>query len=176
MKTLYIATDVSGLVGTMDGGAGTTLKNPGAILTYTYTGEGDGTVAASDSEPEAVETTDVTVVEGAPVTFTADQAASGKTAYDANCVSCHGPDLISANYGPPLAGPYFAGKWPGQSVGALYTHTHDRMPPSRPGELGDDTYADLVAYILQVNGVAAGDTALPTDIDQLNQMVIPKSE
>ncbi len=175
MKTMYIATDVSGLVGTMDGGAGTTLKNPGAILVYTYTGEGDGAAAATttDEAPAAEETAAATAA-GDPVTFTAEQAARGKTAYDANCVSCHGPDLVSANYGPPLAGDYFAGKWIGQTAAALYTHTRDRMPPSRPGQLGDETYADLVAYILQVNGLAAGDTALPTDLAKLETMVIAK--
>ena len=174
MKTMYVATDVSGLVGTMDGGAGTTLQNPGAILVYTYTGEGDGSVAATTDQPAATEAVASAVTGGAP-TFTAEQAARGKTAYDANCVSCHGPDLISANYGPPLAGPYFAGKWPGQTVGALYAHIHDKMPPSRAGQLGDDVYADITAYVLQVNGVAAGDGELPADVAKLNGMVIPKS-
>lgn len=175
MKTMYIATDVSGLVGTMDGGAGTELKNPGAILVYTYTGEGDGAAATTttDAAPAATEAT-AAAAAGDPVTFTAEQAARGKTAYDANCVSCHGPDLVSANYGPPLAGEYFAGKWIGQTPAALYTHTHDRMPPSRPGQLGDETYADLVAYILQVNGLAAGDTELPTDVTKLETMIIAK--
>ena len=175
MKTMYIATDVSGLVGTMDGGAGTELKNPGAILVYTYTGEGDGAAATTttDAAPAATEAT-AAAAAGDPVTFTAEQAARGKTAYDANCVSCHGPDLVSANYGPPLAGEYFAGKWIGQTAAALYTHTHDRMPPSRPGQLGDETYADLVAYILQVNGLAAGDTELPTDVTKLETMIIAK--
>jgi mono/diheme cytochrome c family protein len=151
------------------------LKNPGAILVYTYTGEGDGTAATTttDKAPAAKEAAAATAT-GEPVTFTAEQAARGKTAYDANCVSCHGPDLVSANYGPPLAGEYFDGKWVGQSVGALYTHIHDRMPPSRPGELGDETYADLVAYILQVNGLAAGDTELPTDTAKLDGMIIAK--
>lgn len=176
MKTMYVATDVSGLVGTMSGGAGTTLQNPGAILVYTYTGEGDGAAAATTSEvtPAAEESAAATVPAGAPASFTAEQAARGKTAYDANCVSCHGPDLISANYGPPLAGPYFDGKWIGQTVAALYTHVHDRMPPSRPGQLGDETYADLVAYILQVNGLAAGAAELPTDVTQLETMTIAK--
>lgn len=176
MKTMYVATDVSGLVGTMSGGAGTTLQNPGAILVYTYTGEGDGAAAATTSEvtPAAEESAAATVPAGAPASFTAEQAARGKTAYDANCVSCHGPDLISANYGPPLAGPYFEGKWVGQTVGALYTHVRDRMPPSRPGQLGDQTYADLVAYILQVNGLAAGAAELPTDVTQLETMTIAK--
>jgi PQQ-dependent dehydrogenase (s-GDH family) len=174
MKTMYIATDVSGLVGTMDGGAGTELKNPGAILVYTYTGEGDGTAAAATTEAAPSAEAAATPATGAPVTFTAEQAARGKTAYDANCVSCHGPDLISANYGPPLAGAYFDGKWIGQTAAALYTHTHDRMPPSRPGQLGDQTYADLVAYILQVNGLAAGDTELPPDVAALETMVISR--
>ena len=175
MKTLYITTDVSGLVGTMGGGAGTTLKNPGAILVYTYTGEGDGAAATTTTdEAPAAEETAAAPAAGEPVTFTAEQAARGKIAYDANCVSCHGPDLVSANYGPPLAGEYFAGKWIGQTAAALYTHTHDRMPPSRPGELGDETYADLVAYILQVNSFAAGDTELPTDLAKLEGMIISK--
>lgn len=175
MKTMYVATDVSGLVGTMDGGAGTTLKNPGAILVYTYAGEGDGAAAATTTEAApAAEAAASTVAAGEPATFTAEQAARGKAAYDANCVSCHGPDLVSANYGPPLAGPYFEGKWVGQTVGALFTHVHARMPPSRPGELGDETYADLVAYILSVNGLMAGDTELPTDVAKLEAMIIAK--
>jgi hypothetical protein len=36
------------------------------------------------------------------------------------------------------------------------------MPPANPGTLPDETYASLVAYILQMNGYAAGDTALTT--------------
>ena len=176
MKTMYVATDVSGLVGTMDGGAGTTLEHQGAILVYTYVGEGDGTAAVTTTTEDTTATADAaTAAEaGAAPTFTADQAARGKVAYDANCVSCHGPDLISANYGPPLAGAYFDGKWTGQTVGALYTHTHDRMPPSQPASLPDETYADLVAYILQTNGFAPGDTELPVDLDALNGMTIAK--
>ncbi len=112
---------------------------------------------------------------GDPPTFTAEQAARGKAAYDANCVSCHGPDLISANYGPPLAGPYFESNWTGRTVGALYTHAHDRMPPSASrASLRDQTYADLTAYILQVNGFAPGDTELPPDASVLAGMTIAK--
>jgi PQQ-dependent dehydrogenase (s-GDH family) len=174
MKTLYVATDNGGLVGTMDGGAGTKVENPGAILVYTYTGEGDGATAdAATSEAAPAAEMASAAVDGIAPTFTAEQAARGKTAYDANCVSCHGPDLISANYGPPLAGAYFDGKWRGKSVAELYTHTHDRMPPSRPASLGDETYADLVSYILSVNGVAAGDTELPADLAALGGMTIP---
>ncbi len=37
------------------------------------------------------------------------------------------------------------------------------MPPDRPGRLGDQTYLDVVAYLLQANGAPAGDVALTTD-------------
>ena len=36
------------------------------------------------------------------------------------------------------------------------------MPPASPGSLSDETYASLVAYILQVNDYAAGETPLTT--------------
>jgi hypothetical protein len=36
------------------------------------------------------------------------------------------------------------------------------MPPETPGSLPDATYASIVAYILQMNGYAAGETAFTT--------------
>ena len=114
------------------------------------------------------------VARGEPPTFTAAQAERGQAAFRANCVTCHGEDLVSATYGTPLAGPYFEGKWFGQSVGALYQYAHDRMPPSRPGSLPDETYADIIAYVLAVNGLPAGDAELPADVEALSSMVIAR--
>ena len=88
-------------------------------------------------------------------------------------MTCHGPNLAGSNYGTPLSGPYFAGNWAGKPVGALYTKAHDTMPPSRPGGLPEASYVDIVAYILQTNGVPAGDTELPAGIAELNAMTIP---
>lgn len=160
-KTIYVATDNGGLAGTRDGGTTTTMENPGSILAYTYTGEA---VAADTGTTDAAPAAAVQMLPAdAPVVgFTAAQAERGKAAYDGNCVACHGPDLKSANFGPPLAGPYFEDKWLGQSAGALLAKTHT-MPPSRPNTLGDETYADLTAYILSVNGLTAGETELAAD-------------
>jgi len=36
------------------------------------------------------------------------------------------------------------------------------MPPANPGSLPEATYANLVAYILQMNDYAAGDTPFTT--------------
>jgi PQQ-dependent dehydrogenase (s-GDH family) len=161
MTTIYVATDSGGLAEALGGGTTTTMQNPGSILVFTHTG--DSAAAAADTQPDdAAEdaATETAAVEGEPPVFTAAQAARGRTAYDANCVTCHGPNLLTANYGPPLAGEYFVGKWYGRTVGELYAHTHDRMPPSRPASLDDQVYADLVALILEVNGHQPGDAEL----------------
>ena len=173
-RTIYVATDPGGLAESLAGGVTTTMENPGAILVYTYAGPGDASAAVDRTSDAPMETAaeQTASASGVVPTITAAQVARGKADYDANCVACHGPDLVSANYGPPLAGPYFAGKWPGQTVAALYTHTHDRMPPSRPGALEDETYVDLVAYILKVNGQSEGEVELPADLQQLESMLI----
>lgn len=172
-KTIYVATDNGGLAGTRDGGTTTKMENPGSILAYTYTGEASAAAAGAADEATAAAGVAMLGADAPVVGFTAAQAERGKAAYDANCVSCHGPDLKSANYGPPLAGPYFEDKWMGQPASALLAKVHT-MPPSRPNSLGDDTYADLVAYILSVNGLAAGDTELSADPAANQGMAIRK--
>jgi mono/diheme cytochrome c family protein len=154
------------------------MQNPGSILVFTYTGEAPAADADETEPPDSAAEEDIAVAtaEGAAISFTPEQAARGEAAYTSNCVSCHSPTLLSPTYGTPLAGPYFEGKWAGKTVGALFTYTHDRMPPSRPGTLDDQTYADIVAYILQVNGVPPGETELPTDIEELEAMPIVLGE
>ena len=192
-RALYVATDNSGLAEALAGGTTTTMQNPGSILVFTYSGEG---VSASEDEDATGEprednpTLDVPsqVEDGAssepadeasasqPASYTQEQADRGHQAYNSNCVTCHGANLKSPTYGPPLSGEYFIGKWGGQTVGALYEYTHDRMPPSRPGSLSDQQYADIVAYILSGNGVSPGDSELPADVGILNGMTIPTSD
>ena len=106
--------------------------------------------------------------------FTTGQADRGKRVYDSNCVTCHGPNLVNAHYGPPLAGQYFSDTWNGKTVAELYTKTHDTMPPSRPASLDDQTYADLIAYILAGNGHAPGGSDLRPDPAAMGEMIIGK--
>jgi hypothetical protein len=63
--------------------------------------------------------------------------------------------------GPPLAGEAFRAGWGGQSVRALFDSART-MPPASPGSLPDATYANIVAYMLQMNDYAAGETAFTT--------------
>ncbi len=98
---------------------------------------------------------------GAAPQYTATQAATGKTTFDADCAVCHGNTLTNGTMAPPLAGESFRTLWEGRSVRALYDSAKT-MPPANPGSLSDDTYASIVAYVLQVNGYAAGETPLTT--------------
>ena len=63
--------------------------------------------------------------------------------------------------GPPLAGEAFHGVWAGRSVRALFDAAKT-MPPANPGSLSDATYASILAYILQMNDYAAGETPFTT--------------
>ena len=86
--------------------------------------------------------------------FTADQAAAGETAYNSNCAQCHGKQLEGPD-APGLAGPDVMQNW--ATAGGLYDFIHVAMPPSAPGQLGDETYLNIIAYIMKFNGAQPGD-------------------
>jgi PQQ-dependent dehydrogenase (s-GDH family) len=174
-RTIYIATDPGGVAGAKDAGTTSKMENPGAVLAFTYAGEGmRGPAEQPVSEvrrPEEV-ANPAPIVDGVPPQFTAAQAASGKTAYDATCAVCHGSTMTNGAYGTPLAGEYFKTKWFHRSVRAFYDRARTTMPPSQPGSLPAGTYADIVAYILQVNGFKAGNAPLKATGEGLDKMVL----
>jgi alcohol dehydrogenase (cytochrome c) len=95
-----------------------------------------------------------------PGIFTPEQAAAGRAKYQAVCSSCHLPDLQGAFEAPPLAGGNFMNTWRNRPVSDLFTRIRTSMPISNPGSLSDPEAVNLVAYILQANGAAAGTQAL----------------
>ena len=94
-------------------------------------------------------------------TFTAAQATRGKDTYAQSCASCHGANVDDGEFAPPLKGPDFRGRWGGKPVDAVFTEMSTRMPPAAPGSLGDDKYADVLAFLLQENAVAPAAIDLP---------------
>ncbi len=95
----------------------------------------------------------------APQGVSAAQITRGQMAYAENCASCHGPNLANGEFAPALKGPAFDAHWPGASDQALLTFIQTRMPPAEPGGLPGETYADIVAYIRNPNGVIAPSAA-----------------
>ena len=94
--------------------------------------------------------------------YTADQAASGKAAYDRSCAGCHLRDL-SGSTGPVLAGPNFISAWGSKSARELFELIQATMPIGNEGALSNEAYTSIVAYILQANGHAGGAQALRAD-------------
>ena len=92
--------------------------------------------------------------------FTAAQATSGGEVYERVCASCHRTDFQGSFEAPPLAGANFLNLWGDLSAAALFDRISGSMPPDRPGRLGDQTYVDIVAYLLQANGAGAGSVEL----------------
>jgi alcohol dehydrogenase (cytochrome c) len=105
-------------------------------------------------------------------TFTAAQAGKGRTAYANTCASCHGQGLSGSEFAGALNGSNFGRQWSGKTAEELFTYINTKMPPANPGMLGPEFNAQIVAYILQQNGVQAGDTELPSEIGALSQLIL----
>jgi alcohol dehydrogenase (cytochrome c) len=108
-----------------------------------------------------------------PLSYTTEQADKGFALYREHCASCHGQNLDDGAYAPPLKGVDFRQKWGVRSAEPLFTYTSTKMPPARPGTLGDPVYAQLLAYVLQENGAPAGARELPGDPDALKALNAP---
>lgn len=95
--------------------------------------------------------------------YTVEQAAAGRAAYERECAECHQTTLQGSFEAPPLAGDSFLQFWGDQRARDLLERTRSSMPPGRPGGLAEDAYVAIVAYLLQANGAAAGPEPLRAD-------------
>jgi alcohol dehydrogenase (cytochrome c) len=111
---------------------------------------------------------------GVPPAFTPAQAIAGAAAYRQHCASCHGADLEGQHLAPALKGERFDRAWRGKPGSTLMFQVR-RMPPNAAAGkgLGDDTYASLLAYLLQANGLEPGTSPLPADTAALAAFTIP---
>ena len=61
---------------------------------------------------------------------------------------------------PALKGSHFMADWEQQSVNDLIERVHTTMPLDNPGALDAPKATDVVAYLLQQNGMPAGNNPL----------------
>ncbi|MCZ6856325.1 MAG: PQQ-binding-like beta-propeller repeat protein [Gammaproteobacteria bacterium] len=117
-------------------------------------------------------------VPGRPPIFTEAQASEGSEAYQQYCSACHGEMLEGNSIVPPLAGTRFDQSWRGKSVGVLAFHIR-RMPPGlnaeQPG-LSDETYVNILAYLLSANEFESGNEKLSLESAALDNLTIPMRE
>ncbi len=118
---------------------------------------GVGAILVAAQEPPGPDA-QASVLDGV---YTEDQAERGRQVYAETCTACHATDEFT--------GAIF-GTWFGQPVGRFYSLIQSTMPEDNPGGLSGARYADVVAYILELNGYPAGDGDLPPDRAVLNQI------
>ncbi|MCY3621885.1 MAG: cytochrome c [Gammaproteobacteria bacterium] len=108
--------------------------------------------------------------------YTEAQAARGKTVYLERCVECHKEDLRGdQQMTPSLVGIAFTFRWKDKKLYDYFVGMRNTMPQGAPGSLSEETYADLVAFLLSEMGYAAGKDELSTDPEVLSEIVIESS-
>ncbi len=110
-----------------------------------------GTTPALAQAPDSLMTTLDSV-------FTAEEAARGKELYRQNCAECHAMDWYKGNV---------ALAWEGGSVFGLFEMIRTTMPETNPGSLERRQYLDVLAYILELNGLPPGRVVLPSERTEL---------
>lgn len=107
----------------------------------------------------AVQAPPAKVVTTSSGVYTAGQASRGEQTYMNFCVSCHPTGTYTA--------PAFRDLWNGAPLSGLFVLIRDTMPKQEPATLAPEEYADVVAYLLKINGAPAGKTELPAKTNAL---------
>jgi len=92
--------------------------------------------------------------------FTQAQVDSGRGDYNSHCGGCHGFNLQNGSIRTSLIGRSFLAGWGSRSTWEYYRYVSYRMPNQAPNSLTPETYSNIVAYILAVNGAQPGTETL----------------
>ncbi len=92
--------------------------------------------------------------------YRSEQAERGAELYRRHCAACHLPDLQGSFEAVALRGGNFVDNWRNRTPGQMLDLLRRTMPTQAPGSLRDDEYVELIAFLLQANGVPASADAL----------------
>src|SRR5580658_2055919 len=104
--------------------------------------------------------------------YSEEQARRGRATYSDHCLECHGRDLTGDVENRPLTGGEFFSNWDGTNMLTLFDRIRITMPGDTPGTLNRQQIADILAFVLQFNGLPAGDAELSTKAEVLQQIRI----
>lgn len=85
------------------------------------------------------------------------QIQRGEQVYLQSCQKCHGNELQGLR-GPTLRGQEFLARW--ATIGNLHAKISTTMPRSAPASLAPQDYLDVLAFIVNKNGVPLGTRGL----------------
>jgi len=114
-----------------------------------------GALVAAASPIGATQKPPVKVVTTASGVYTSKQASRGEQTYLTVCVTCHPAGAYTT--------PVFRQKWNGAPLSELFGYISMAMPKQEPASLSLEEYADVVAYLLKINGAPTGKQELPAD-------------
>lgn len=111
------------------------------------------------------------------------QSARGEATYKLSCGYCHKDDLSGGfmddgvGRAVPLAGPHafnstFAERWKDHTLGDMVYAIASTMPKESPTSLPLGAYVDIVTFLLDKNGVPAGESDLPADVPTLRAIAM----
>lgn len=103
------------------------------------------------------------VVAMTALAYTTGQAQAGQQVYTSICIGCHGPNLQGV-VGPALVGGAFQATW--QNAAALFNYVSQNMPLNNPGSLSREQYWNVVAFLLQRNGIEPDEQPLNEETAQ----------
>ena len=132
------------------------IRRPGLALLLNL-----GLAACGGESSTSVSTTQ----SAAPVVTFASQVEAGAEAYAINCAICHGANLEGSTLGPLLSGFSWVRRWGTQTPTLLLGNIQANMPPGGNESITEEDYLNIVAHMLQVNGVDGVTEALAATSD-----------
>ncbi len=99
--------------------------------------------------------------------YTAEQAERGAQVNSESCASCHMQDRFTET---------LLQSWAGATADMLYDLIRTTMPQDRPDGLSRQQYADLLAYIFQLNQLPPGEEELQASKQELQKILIEQRQ
>ncbi len=98
--------------------------------------------------------------------YTSEQADRGVALFKKKCASCHAPNRFTDDL--------FYTSFAGKPMWEMFDVISDTMPEEDPGGMKPEEYADVIAYLLKLNGFPTGATDLPTSKEALSLILMEK--
>lgn len=104
--------------------------------------------------------------------YTTAQATRGQRLYGEHCEQCHGSDLGGSDFGDGAPRLKRADFMAGRTLREAFDRTKRSMPFDAPGSLPDQSYVDILSFLLRENGHPPGSQEMSTVPDALGATVV----
>ena len=100
--------------------------------------------------------------------YTSAQADRGQALFRSKCASCHAPNRFTDDF--------FYTSFAGKPLWEMFDVISDSMPEDNPGSMKKEEYADVIAYLLQLNRFPTGDAELQPGASAMGAIKVEKKK